>query len=559
MNETSDILDRLRARFSNENLLRHAAATFIAAAATAFAASLLQSELNLHELRLLDVPITSEARLRSILHDLRHFMPFFALPAFVAFVFAFPVAVLLWFRIPYWQLPIAMVAGFTGLWVAFMAVDSVSPLPTLFAATRDLPGRIAMAATGAIGGLIYAAMLRKPESHEFSSLRTDVLIASGTAVLFVGLYLSTMSGKSATAEPIPEAYGLEVVADGLVHPWGLAFLPDGRALVTERPGRLRILSADGKLLADAVEGLPDNLLVAGQGGLMDVQVLPGEQDSDVLVFLTYSCGQPTQNNTCVMRARLDGMRLVEQKVLLSAKPKHDSDSQYGSRLQFLPDGSLLITIGDGMDFREGAQRLTKHYGKIVRLNPGGSVPGDNPFHDQPGILAEIYSYGHRNPQGLVYDPERDKVFAHEHGPDGGDELNRIQPGGNYGWPIATYGINYPGDRISPYTEYPDTILPLKQWTPSIAPSGLAVYYGDRFAEWNGDLLIGAMAGKSLVRLRLDGDEVVEEQRLFESADKRFRHVVIGPGGHIYLLTDHDPGQVMRVVRKTAGQSAGANE
>jgi len=533
-------------------LLRYFPAIIFATLATSFFATIFQAENNLWRLSQLSVELDFATHVRTIAHDLRNFFPFFFLIASVAMACSLPVARLLWAFDPYWQLPIAMAAGTTGLLVAFAVADIASPLPTLFAATREIPARASMAATGAVGGLIFALTLRLAPVGATTGGKRMAAAAGLSVVIVVALFLTT-TPPARLQTTRHTGYSAEVVADGLAHPWGLAFLSDGRALVTERAGRLRMLSASGNLLPEAISGLPENLLVGGQGGLMDVAVRA--ETTPPQIFLTYACGTQLRNNTCLGRALLKAMRLEDFKVLLSASPKQEADSQYGSRIVFLPDGSLLMTIGDGMDFRESAQSLTSHYGKIVRLWPNGHIPDDNPFHDQPGKLAEIYSFGHRNPQGLVYDPKRDRVFSHEHGPKGGDELNEIVPGGDYAWPTATHGVNYPGDYVSPFEYRQGTVAPLRVWTPSIAPSGLAVYYGDKFPEWEGNLLVGSLAGEAMLRLALEGDEIVREEVMFQDLGKRIRSIVVSPTDDIYFLTDHHPGQVMRVARGSRDRRA----
>lgn len=341
-------------------------------------------------------------------------------------------------------------------------------------------------------------------------------------------------------------YRIETVASGLDHPWSLAFLPDGRMLVTERAGSLRIIDDEGQLLEEPVAGLPDDILVSGQAGLKEVALAPDYQDSGWL-YLSYACGTRRANHTCLMRARLKDHQLADAEEIFRAQPAKQGNAHYGGRIAFLPDGTLLLGIGDGFDYREEAQKKDSHFGSIVRLNPDGTAPGDNPFANQPQARPEIYSLGHRNPQGLIYDAEQDRVLSTEHGPRGGDEVNLIRPGRNYGWPLVTHGVDYSGAQISPYSSKPGYEDPKLQWTPSIAPAGLALYDGDLFPQWRGDYLVPALAGKAVHRVRLEGDRAHDEEQLFTELNARFRDVRTGPDGAIYLLTDHRRGKVLRVV------------
>ena len=339
-------------------------------------------------------------------------------------------------------------------------------------------------------------------------------------------------------------YQIETVADGLSHPWSIAWLPDGRALVTERAGRLRLIE-NGRLLEAPVEGVPEVLAVS-QGGLFEALPDP-DFERDPWIYLSFAHGSREANAPRVIRARLDGMTLIDHETLFTAAPLKDTPVHYGGRMAFLPDGTLAVGLGDGFDFREQAQRLDNHFGKIVRFARDGSVPADNPFIGTDGALPEIWSLGHRNIQGMVFDGERGVLWSHEHGPRGGDELNRIRPGENYGWPVATEGIDYSGARISPFTSRPGMVDPVHGWTPSIAPAGLDVYTGSLFPEWRGRLLVAALAARHARLLHIDGDRVVEDRILLAERGQRLRDIRSGPDGAIWVLTDADPGQVLRLV------------
>lgn len=352
------------------------------------------------------------------------------------------------------------------------------------------------------------------------------------AALLFGLFSTTVAETR-----------IETVAGGLAHPWSLAFLPDGSMLVTERNGGLRVIR-DGALVDAPVGNVPD-AYVAGQGGLFEVLPDPDFATNGRL-FLSYAYGDSDANATRVISARYDGKRLDDVEVVFTATPMKDTPHHYGGRMAFLPDGTLLITTGDGFDYREAAQRLDNHLGKVVRVAKDGTAPPDNPFRDDPDALPEIFTYGHRNPQGIVVVPGSGTIWLHEHGPRGGDELNRLQPGLNYGWPVITYGRDYSGARISPYTAYEGMQQPALYWTPSIAPAGMA-YYGDsRCADWQGDLFVAALVERSVRRIDLEGGQVAGQERLFEGLDARIRDVVAGPDGALYLLTDSPSGRVLRV-------------
>ncbi|TCP06699.1 PQQ-dependent sugar dehydrogenase [Caldimonas thermodepolymerans] len=336
------------------------------------------------------------------------------------------------------------------------------------------------------------------------------------------------------------------VAKGLQHPWGLAFLPDGRMLVTERPGRLRIVTPQGTV-GPAVQGVPA-VDARGQGGLLDVALDPQFADNG-WVYLSYAEAGDGGNGTAVARGRLQGHRLTDVAVIFRQQPKHGSSAHFGSRLVFDRGGRLFVTLGDRFSRRDDAQDLSNHIGKIVRIAPDGSVPPDNPFVGRPGVRPEIWSYGHRNVQGAALHPETGELWAHEHGPQGGDELNVVEAGRNYGWPVITYGREYgTGFRIGEGTAKEGMEQPLTYWVPSIAPSGMAFLTSERYPGWRGNLFIGALRAEVLVRLELDGRRVVRQARLLTTLNERIRHVVQGPDGWLYILTDNVDGKVLRLER-----------
>jgi glucose/arabinose dehydrogenase len=369
--------------------------------------------------------------------------------------------------------------------------------------------------------------------------------------LWLGL-LALMAGLvQAAPDEHPSELGTlttEVVASGLEYPWALAFLPDGRMLVTERPGRLRLVTTDGRL-SSPISGVP-RVFAQGQGGLLDLALSP-DFDKDRRVYLSYAEAGDEGGlaGTAVGRGTLsaDGARLEGFEVIFRQAPKLSSGLHFGSRLVFDRDGFLFVALGENNQ-RPTAQDLDKLQGKVVRLFPDGRVPGDNPFVGQAGARPEIWSYGHRNQQGAALNPWTGVLWTHEHGPRGGDEVNIPRAGRNYGWPRATHGINY---TLLPIPEaegetVPGTEPPLYVWERSPAISGMAFYDAERFPAWRHSLFIGALAQRQLIRLQLDGDKVVHEERLLEDLDTRIRDVRQGPDGYLYLLTDEGDGRLLRV-------------
>ncbi|MDQ2954756.1 MAG: PQQ-dependent sugar dehydrogenase [Pseudomonadota bacterium] len=340
---------------------------------------------------------------------------------------------------------------------------------------------------------------------------------------------------------------VETVATGLVHPWALAFLPDGRMLVTERPGRLRIVTRDGKLSAP-LPGVP-KVFASGQGGLLDV-ILDRNYAQNRTIYFCYAELAGGGARTAMARARLvDGEppRLEDVKAIFHQEGPLSSGNHFGCRIVQMPDNNLFLALGEHFTTRDQAQNLANHLGKIVRIRPDGSVPPDNPFVGRPGARPEIWSYGHRNPQGAAINPASGKYWESEHGPRGGDEIDIPEAGKNYGWPVIGYGIDYSGAKIHESTHKQGMEQPIYQWTPSIAPSGMAFYTGSLFPAWKGNLFIGGLVSTMLVRLELDGEKVKKEERLLREMGERIRDVRDGPDGALWLLTDNPAGRVLRVV------------
>ncbi len=375
-------------------------------------------------------------------------------------------------------------------------------------------------------------------------LRTVIVacLVAGAPVLAQG---QTEAPRSPTPPPAAAAVRVQTVAGGLEHPWGLAFLPDGRMVVTERPGRLRIVGRDGRL-SEPLAGVPQ-VLARGQGGLLDVALDPRFADNR-LVYLSYAePGEGGTAGTAVARGQLGEGRLEDVRVIYRQQPKVVGSNHFGSRLVFARDGTLFVTQGDRYDYRDGAQDLSVGFGKIVRINPDGSVPRDNPFVGRAGARPEIWSYGHRNVQGAALHPQTGQLWTAEHGARGGDELNRPEAGKNYGWPVITYGVDYSGAKIGEGTAKPGMEQPLYYWDPVIAPSGMTFYTGDAFPDWKGSIFIGSLRPGLLVRLTLADGRVAREERYLADLRERIRDVRQGPDELLYLLTDSRDGRILRVM------------
>ncbi|WP_363331290.1 PQQ-dependent sugar dehydrogenase [Bosea sp. (in: a-proteobacteria)] len=366
------------------------------------------------------------------------------------------------------------------------------------------------------------------------------------AALAAGLCLAFWQGPASAQKRYPSSAGdlaVETVASGLEHPWALAFLPDGQMLVTERPGRLRLIAKDGKL-SRPITGVP-NVMSRGQGGLLDVALDP-DFARNRLVYLSFAEPRANGNGTSVARGRLNeqGTALADTAVIFRQMPTVNSTMHFGSRLVFDRTGALFVTLGERFSQRDQAQNPENHIGKLVRIRPDGSVPDDNP--KKPGWAPEIWSIGHRNVQGAALHPDTGQLWTAEHGAHGGDEVNTPKAGLNYGWPVISYGVDYSGTKIGEGTAKPGMEQPLFYWDPSIAPSGAAFYTGAVWPAWKNSFVVGALAGSQLARLSTDGEKVTGEERLLTDIGARIRDVRQGPDGFIYLVTDEDDGKVLRV-------------
>jgi glucose/arabinose dehydrogenase len=376
----------------------------------------------------------------------------------------------------------------------------------------------------------------------FRSLVLSLLLSVSTSV----------SHASSLVESEKARFTYEVVSSGLSHPWSLAFLPDGRMLVTEREGRLRVIEEDGRLNPLSVTGLPP-VRQHGQGGLLDV-VLHPDFENNRFIYLSYAEEGKGGFGTAVARGRLRDNHLNNVEVIFRMAWKTKSKRHFGGRLVFDKQGYLYITLGDRAD-RPRAQDLNDHAGSLIRLHDDGRIPADNPFTDRQFARKAIYSYGHRNIQGVALHPETGQLWSHEHGPQGGDEINIPQAGRNYGWPVITYGVNYGiGTKIGDGTRKQGMEQPIYYWVPSIAPSGMAFYDADPFPAWKGNLFVGSLKFRLLVRLELKDNRVVHEERLLPGQLGRIRDVRQGPDGFIYLLTDESNGKLVRLMPVQPGRS-----
>lgn len=376
-------------------------------------------------------------------------------------------------------------------------------------------------------------------------------LTAATVIIASFLIATKSSGEPTSFTSSAGSLAVKSFAENLAYPWGLAFLPEGRVLVTERQGRMRVVSPQGAL-SPPVKGVPE-VWAAGQGGLLDVAT-----DKDFAgnrtIYFCYSEHAGQGGRTAVARAALDDgdtPALDAVKVIFRQDGPLSSGNHYGCRIAQAADGHLFVTLGEHFSTRDQAQNLGNHLGKIVRIAPDGSVPKDNPFVGRSDAKPEIWSWGHRNPQALAFNPADGSLWEIEHGPRGGDEVNIIAAGKNYGWPVIGYGIDYSGAKIHEATSKPGIEQPVKYWVPSIAPSGMAFYTGKLFPKWNGSLFAGALAGKMLVRLSLSGDKVTGEERLLQPLNERIRDVRQGPDGALWLLTDNAAGRILRVT--PAGQ------
>jgi len=374
-----------------------------------------------------------------------------------------------------------------------------------------------------------------------------VAIALSAATLLAGtlLLVTGTRGQNTSFQSSAGQLEVQTFASGLVHPWALAFLPDGKMLVTERPGRMRLVSAEGQLSAP-LKNVPE-VWASGQGGLLDV-ITDKNFAENRTIFFCYAERTGGGGRTAVARARLNEAsgRLDDTKVIFRQEGPLSSGNHYGCRIAQASDGNLFVTLGEHYNYRDEAQNLANHLGKVIRITPDGTAPSDNPFVGRESAKPEIWSYGHRNEQGLTINPATGELWEVEHGPRGGDEVNVIEKGKNYGWPVIGFGVDYSGAKIHEATAKPGMEQPAKHWVPSISPSGAVFYTGKLFPKWDGSLFTGALSGRMLVRLTVNGHAVTGEERLLQNLHERIRDVRQGPDGALWLLTDNSAGRILRV-------------
>jgi aldose sugar dehydrogenase len=379
---------------------------------------------------------------------------------------------------------------------------------------------------------------------------TDLRLKSICLALLAGLTSCAplpaqgQAPRSPTPGSVKGALTVQTIAKGLEHPWSLALLPDKRMLVTERPGRLRLVAPDGRI-SDPLSGVP-RVYASGQGGLLDV-VLSPTFAKDRLVYLSYAESGEGGAGTAVARGRLGERGLENTQVIWRQQPKVSGSNHWGSRIVFRPDGTLFVTLGERFNYSDSAQDLSTTIGKIVRINPDGSAPRDNPFVNRAGARPEIWSYGHRNVQAAALHPESGQLWTVEHGARGGDELNHPEAGKNYGWPVISYGTHYSFLKIGEGTAKAGMEQPVYYWDPVIAPSGMVFYTGDLLADWKNNILVGSLTPGLLVRLVMKDGKVAREERYLEDLEERIRDVRQAADGSLYLLTDTRNGRILRAM------------
>ncbi len=522
--------------------LRTAAALGSSALATAVAASLLQTQLTLLELQRLGVPVGLAKRLAVSAEDVARFAPVMCAFTLAAVLIAWPLQALLqrWLR----ALSGWLIANTLALAVVMALLRDVIPMPAI-AATRSATGLALVSLCGLIGGYVaYRVSTQRHARGAVTARGAALLLAS--CVLLPAISFALMRPTPAQPPvPLADGYRSETLLQGLERPWSLAELPDGRWLVTEMPGRLQRLESDGSLTAIAVDALPAAYYRGRTIGLMEVALSPDFAE-DQRIYLTQGYRNAHGVGIVLLRARLqdgDGSpRLSDVETLFESTPKA-RDSNNGGRVAFVDRSTVLLTVGDGNARREEAQNPDNSLGKVMQLQV--PAPGDS-ASTPAQVTASIYSHGHRNPQGIVHDPVTGAFFVTEHGPRGGDELNRLQAGGNHGWPLVSQGLDYPFARVSPFTRLPGLQDAEEVWTPSIAPSGLTVYAGSLFAGWQGDFLVPALRERGIRRIIRDGERIVGQQRLLAELDARIRDVRAARDGSLYVLTDGEDGRLLRL-------------
>lgn len=535
-------------------MIRTIRTLLVAALATGAIASIVQTQLNLGELLRLGAPVTSSVRLWTTLEDLARFGPvMFGIAAAALLLAVLAGHWVLRFAPPSWRRFMFIAASVCGLAFVFWLMRSVIPMPAL-PGTRTAVGLGLMSLTGIVGGWLYARLNRSSKRSDSPDGGGRWREAAVVAVLLAGpamLFFAMAPGAPDKPATVDRAsYEVQTVATGLNRPWSVAFLPDGRVLVTEMGGRILVIDTNGAASQIELDGLPPIFQQGGTAGLMEVALDP-QFERNGWLYLTMGYGEAAANGTRLVRATLKNDRIEEVRVLFSSKLKPRTGNN-GGRIAFLGDETLVLSLGDGSERREEAQNPANDLGTLVRLDREGRPAADNPFIGKAGAAPEIYSLGHRNVQGIAVDPTTGDLLITEHGARGGDEINRIVPGGNYGWPVVTAGIDYPFAKVTPFTQLPGYQDAVLEWTPSIAPSGLAIYDGPLFPQWRGDLLVPALKDRAVRRVVRNGQQIVDQQLLLSELYERMRDVKVAPDGSIYVLTDGVDAKLLRVVPGARG-------
>lgn len=518
------------------------AALLFATLVTAAVASIIQTQINLAAITGVGIAVTPMIRAEVTVEDLARFGPImFGLAAAGLLPGLFIADKIGRTLTAPWRLPILTLCAVTALFVVFQVVGLFSPMPALVQATGTPAGLMAVCMSGIAGALSFALLNRRLAA---TSVQRQILGVFALLAGLAGLFVIMSSPGSGKVASVPAAsYQVQQVASGLNRPWAIAVLPDGRRLVTERTGRLLAIAADSVTSSISLVGMTP--IMKGSGAPLMFVIADREFAVNRLLYFSMGYGHAGANGTQLVRARLAGNRLDDARVLFRSTLK-SSRGNNGGALAALADGTILMSVGDG-DRRIDAQHLGNHFGKVIRVDRDGRPPPDNPFLNDPDARPEIYSLGHRNPQGIAVDTTSRSILLTEHGPRGGDEVNHIEAGRNYGWPLVSGGIDYSFARVTPFVKLDSYIGPQFNWTPSIAPAGLALYQGQLFAGWQGDLLVPSLKGRSLRRLVREDGRIVREESLLGELNERIRDVKTAPDGSIYVLTDGENARLLRLI------------
>ncbi|VFR45311.1 PQQ-dependent oxidoreductase, gdhB family [plant metagenome] len=516
----------------------------VASVASGIVGSIIQTQINLMELSQIGAMVSLPVRLSVSLEDLTRFGPLMAVISLCALLPAMTIGQgILAKLLPTQPRLMYAIFGLIGMFIAFRVMSMVLPLTNFVSATRNGTNLLIVCLAGAVGGYVYAYLMRSDTGRKagFGYAAAAVLLSCIMAFSFA---ITSPQPEPAIGKTDPRSYSIQTLAEGLNRPWSIGFLPDGQALVTEMGGRIFRVNQTGDAVQLDTAALPPFFKEGGVSGLLEVAVDP-DFPSSQHIFLSAGYGVHEDNGTQLIRARLENDRIVDAKVLYQSTRKSNSGN-HGGRITFLPDKTILLTVGDGIDTREESQKLDSSLGKVIRVDRNGAPPTDNPFMGREDVKPEIYSFGHRNAQGIASDKQTGIVYLSEHGPRGGDEINIVVPGENYGWPLVTGSIDYSYARVTPFQDSKQFVAPIHVWTPSIAPSGIDVYRGSLFEAWDGDLLVPSLRGQSVRRISHRNGEVQHEEILLAELGERIRDVKVSADGSIYVLTDGLAGRLLRL-------------